>query len=59
MTLLLKTRPSTIPPRTNADEVEYAFPERIVLDDASLAEFCADMANPPAPNAALRSLFKR
>lgn len=36
----------------------YVFPERIVLDEASFADFSAEMANPSEPTAALRVLFK-
>lgn len=37
----------------------YEFPERIELDDASLAEFERAVADPPAPNEALREMFRR
>lgn len=38
---------------------DYVFPERIELDDASLAEFeRAVAAEPPEPNEALRELFR-
>lgn len=41
------------------DVLEDTIPKRIVLDDASFAEFCSEMANPRPPNAALRALFKK
>lgn len=40
------------------EDGDYTFPERIELDDASLAEFERDVADPPAPNEALRELFR-
>jgi hypothetical protein len=52
---------TTIPPRHAQRDVEaeYLFPERIVLDEASLAAFEAEMANPSEPNEALRALFRK
>jgi len=38
--------------------VEYVFIERIVLDEESWREFCAEMETPRPPNAALSALFK-
>lgn len=52
---------NTSPPRHVQRDArdEYVFPERIDLDEASLAAFEAEMANPAPPNAALLALFAK
>jgi uncharacterized protein (DUF1778 family) len=45
--------------RLVAHEDDYVFPEEIILNADDLREIEAALTAPPAPNVALRALFKK
>jgi hypothetical protein len=60
MSPVLKRQPSAFPEhRLAAYADDYVFPEHIDLHEDDLREIEDAMVNPPAPNAAIRALFKK